>query len=173
MECGLSGCARGNRFLLMAEEIERKFLLKEGVALGEALSSARLAQGYVDATKASVRVRIKGDECFLTLKTARKGQHRLEFEYPIPKEDGLEMLKELCNEPLIDKTRSLVEYEGHTWEVDTFHGENEGLVVAEIETEVVGQDIPLPPWVGKEVTDERRYSNASLSRHPFCDWVKE
>ncbi len=154
----------------MGVEIERKFLLKEGVAVGEAKSSDRLAQGYVDASRASVRLRIKGDECFLTIKSAKKGQSRSEYEYLIPKADGLEMMEEMCGKPLIDKTRSLVEHEGHTWEVDTFHGENEGLVVAEIEFEEEGQEISLPEWVGKEVTDERKYSNASLAKKPFREW---
>jgi CYTH domain-containing protein len=154
-------------------EIERKFLLigeswREQV-VGE---PKRLSQGYLcaDAEK-SVRVRIAGDYATLTVKGSRNGISRLEMQYTIPVADAERMLA-LCAPPLIDKTRHIVMHDGMKWEVDIFHGENEGLRVAEVELESEDQAISLPEWAGQEVSEDSRYYNSQLSREPFSRWAK-
>lgn len=153
----------------MAIEIERKFLVNSTTHLHNATSFA-LRQGYVSITPEAVtRVRIKGDQGFLTIKGKTQGITRAEFEYPIPVEDAQQMLDQLCPN-IVSKTRFLVEHQGHTWEVDVFDGDNEGLVVAEIELESQEQAFERPAWVGQEVSDDVRYFNAYLSRHPYTSW---
>jgi CYTH domain-containing protein len=152
-------------------EIERKFLL-----IGESWRSQvvgepkRLSQGYLcaDAGK-SVRVRLAGDYATLTVKGSRNGITRLEMQYAIPAADAERMLA-LCQPPLIDKTRHIVMHDGMKWEVDIFHGENEGLRVAEIELESEDQPISLPEWAGEEVSHDPRYYNSQLARKPFRQW---
>ena len=154
-------------------EIERKFLL-----VGESWRSQvvgepkRLSQGYLCAdTEKSVRVRIAGDFATLTVKGSRNGITRLEMQYTIPVADAERML-ELCITPLIDKTRHIIMHGGMKWEVDIFHGENEGLRVAEVELESEDQSISLPEWVGQEVSEDSRYYNSQLSREPYSRWGK-
>ena len=154
----------------MAIEIERKFLVNEK-PFHLAKKSFRIRQGYiVNAQKQVIRVREKGDDYFLTIKGNTIGISRLEFEYPIPKEDAEELLKHFCKKTLIDKTRHYVEFKGHTWEVDEFHGDNNGLVVAEIELDSEDEKFEIPDWVGAEVTPDERYYNMNLATHPFKDW---
>ena len=154
-------------------EIERKFLL-----VGESWRSQvvgepkRLSQGYLCAdTDKSVRVRIAGDYATLTVKGSRNGITRLEMQYAIPVADA-ERMPAFCPRSLIDKTRHIVMHEGMKWEVDIFHGENEGLRVAEIELESEDQPISLPEWAGEEVSSDPRYYNSQLAREPFCSWSK-
>jgi|SRR5208282_4575161 len=154
----------------MGIEIERKFLVdaSEWEAAG---AGTRIVQGYLSsATGRVVRVRLQGDDARLTVKGATVGLTRPEYEYPIPAEEAREMLESLCERPLIDKTRYLEAYAGRTWEIDVFHGDNEGLVVAEIELEDEGAKVELPPWVSKEVSADRRYSNSSLAKRPWPTW---
>jgi CYTH domain-containing protein len=128
-------------------------------------------QGYLSSTKKlTVRVRIAGDKAFLTIKGETSGISRMEYEYPIPVEDARVMLAELCEQPIIEKKRYTINYQGFVWEVDEFFGENEGLLVAEIELEAEGQEFEKPPWVGMEVSSDRRYCNASLVKNPFSGW---
>lgn len=153
----------------MAVEIERKFLVT-GTEY-RAGRAERIVQGYICSTAEKVvRVRKKGDEAFLTLKDATVGFARHEFEYRIPAPDAEVMLTEMCEQPLIDKTRWTLDHEGHLWEVDEFHGDNQGLVVAEIELENADETFTLPPWVGQEVTGDAKYYNARLYTHPYKNW---
>ena len=115
-----------------------------------------------------IRVREKGDDYFLTVKGNNIGISRLEFDFPISKEDAEELLKHFCKTTMIDKTRHYVENHGHTWEVDEFHGDNTGLVVAEIEAE--DEQFERPDWVGEEVTSHERYYNMNLAINPFKNW---
>lgn len=152
----------------MAIEIERKFLLTNDNWREQISQSTRIAQGYL-ATDPTVRVRVKGNAGFLTIKgKSTDGISRAEFEYPIPAADALELLK-LCPN-VLDKTRHLVEYAGFVWEIDEFHGENAGLIVAEIELPAVDTAFEKPDWVGTEVTGDVRYYNSMLSRIPYLKW---
>ncbi|WP_410499802.1 CYTH domain-containing protein [Chitinibacter sp. S2-10] len=153
----------------MAIEIERKFLLLNEGWRAQVRQSTRIAQGYLNADpERTVRVRIKGDTGFLTIKSKNEGISRLEFEYPIPIADALEMLK-LCPN-VLDKTRHLVEIDGHTFEIDEFHGLNDGLIVAEIELESETASYPQPDWLGAEVSGDARYYNSALSKKPYSSW---
>ena len=152
----------------MAIEIERKFLV-EGDFLPEAVSSTRIVQGYIcSAPGRTVRVRVRGGEGYLTIKgpSDEKGLSRLEFEWKISLEEA-ERLLELCEPGTIDKVRYLVPKGAHTWEVDVFHGANEGLVLAEIELKAEEDFFERPAWLGKEVTGDRRYYNSMLTKYPF------
>lgn len=153
----------------MATEIERKFIVI-GDTWSHGATGIRMAQGYlaIDPER-TVRVRLAGDEAWLTIKGPTRGISRSEFEYPIPAEDARSLL-ELCLPTVIDKTRHRVPHAGHLWEVDVFHGENEGLVIAEVELADESITPDLPPWVGEEVSHDRRYSNSNLSRRPFSSF---
>ncbi|KOR34350.1 MULTISPECIES: CYTH domain-containing protein [Planktothricoides] len=155
----------------MAIEIERKFLVKsdEWRSLG---SGELYAQGYIanEAGK-TVRVRIVGDRGYLTIKGPGKmGGARPEFEYPIPIKDAQEMIETLCNQPVIEKTRYKISLGELIWEVDEFHGNNQGLILAEVELNSEDQEITIPDWIGAEVTSDRRYFNAYLAEHPYQEW---
>jgi adenylate cyclase len=153
----------------MAKEIERKFLVEgEGWRTGR---GTLYRQGYLNRAKErTVRVRMVADKGYLTVKGITVGASRLEFEYEIPVKDVDMMLTELCAKPLIEKRRYAVEYEGLTWEIDEFMGENEGLVVAEVELQEEEQVFERPPWLGEEVTGDPRYFNSNLSRKPYKEW---
>jgi CYTH domain-containing protein len=117
-----------------------------------------------------VRVRIKGDKAYLTIKNATIGFARNEYEYEIPVADAEAMLKNTCQQPIIDKTRYVLEYKGFIWEVDEFHGDNEGLVVAEIELDSREATFDHPDFIGEEVTGDARYYNACLFKNPYKMW---
>ncbi len=157
----------------MGTEIERKFLVAprnwEDLADGIVIR-----QGYLPTRdNRVVRVRFAGTAAFLTLKGPDGPGGRLEYEYAIPGADAEEILIHLCEKPIIEKTRYPIEFGGLVWEVDVFHSDNEGLVVAEVELESVGQEVPLPPWVTHEVTGDQKYSNASLVKNPYVKWKGE
>lgn len=155
----------------MATEIERKFLIRDDRWRQQADAGQRIAQGYlIGARDASVRVRIEGDQANLNIKSATLGIYRQEYEYPIPLEDAREMLDNLCEKPVIDKVRYHVSHAGHLWEIDVFEGENAGLVVAEIELDSEDEAFEQPDWLGEEVSDDVRYYNVSLVKHPYKDW---
>jgi CYTH domain-containing protein len=116
-----------------------------------------------------VRIRIAGDEAFLTIKGPVSGISRAEFEYPIPLEDARHLLK-LCEGPIIQKHRFAILHQGHCWEVDEFEGANSGLIVAEIELKNPEETVPHPDWLGKEVTGDPRYYNSNLTNHPYSQW---
>ena len=153
-------------------EIERKFLVKDNSFIDEAYKKSHIVQGYIcsDAER-SVRVRIRDDEGFLTIKSAtnERGWSRYEFEKPISVSDAEELMK-LCLPESIDKVRHYVKAGNHTWEVDVFHGENEGLTVAEIELESEDDVFELPVWVGQEVSGIAKYYNSMLAKHSFSRW---
>jgi CYTH domain-containing protein len=151
-------------------EIERKFLVtSDAWRIGAEGKIYR--QGYLSLdVDRTVRVRVAGDQGFLTVKGRSVGASRAEYEYPIPVAHAEEMLDRLCLRPLIEKTRYRVAHEGLVWEVDAFAGENAGLVVAEVELEAEDQVVALPPWVGREVTSDPRYANGSLVQRPFATW---
>jgi CYTH domain-containing protein len=156
----------------MGKEIERKFLVC-GDAWREAEGTA-YRQGYLSSVKErTVRVRTIDDKGYLTIKGISVGATRSEFEYEIPLRDAEELLDTLCEKPLIEKNRHKLEYQGLVWEVDEFFGENQGLVVAEVELQSEDQVFARPAWVGKEVTDDRRYFNANLIKYPFSRWAPE
>lgn len=157
----------------MAQEIERKFLIA-GDYKSEAYASVRITQGYLSRVpERVVRVRIKGDKGFITIKgkTNDTGLSRFEWEKEIPLADAQSLLK-LAEPGVIDKTRHLIKNTDgrHIWEVDEFHGDNEGLVMAEIELESENDLFDKPSWLGKEVTGDKRYYNAYLSENPYKTW---
>lgn len=155
----------------MATEIERKFLLRDSSWKTFADEGMQYSQGYlVGSQLASVRVRIQGERAFLNIKSATIDITRQEFEYEIPLADAMEMLETLCEKPLIDKIRYHVKTENHVWEIDVFSGDNEGLIVAEIELNDKDEFFEKPNWLGAEVSDDARYYNVNLVKHPFKDW---
>ncbi|MBR2867202.1 MAG: CYTH domain-containing protein [Alistipes sp.] len=157
----------------MAQEIERKFLV-----VGEykelAHSSSRLVQGYIASGRRTVRVRVSDDGAWLTIKGPSRdgGLSRYEWEKEIDACEAFELLQ-LAEGALIDKRRWLVEYEGHTFEVDEFAGDNEGLTIAEVELSSVDEAFERPAWLGREVTGERRFYNSHLRAHPYSEWSDE
>lgn len=154
----------------MGVEIERKFLVRDErwKAMGQGVL---LRQGYLSsAPDRIVRVRIEGESAVLTIKGRSTGMTRGEWEYPIPVEDAQAFLDNLCERPIIEKYRYRIPFSGMTWEVDEFLGENVGLVVAEIELESEEQAFAKPDWIGEEVTQDARYFNANLLRHPYSKW---
>ena len=154
----------------MALEIERKYLI-DLEKIGTLENGIRIKQGYLSTNKdAVVRVRVKNDKAYLTIKGSNSGIARLEYEYEIPLNEANEMLEELCQKPMIDKTRYLINHENHTWEVDIFYGDNEGLVVAEVELSSEDEHVNLPLWIKEEVSHDDRYFNSNLMKHPFKDW---
>jgi adenylate cyclase len=154
----------------MAKEIERKFLVV-GDAWRAGAKGKRYRQGYLSTHKErTVRVRIAGEQAFLTIKGLTVGTARAEFEYPIPMQDAAEMLDGLCEKPIIDKIRYKVEHQGLTWEIDEFEGVNKGLIVAEVELPSEDAAFAKPSWAGEDVSSDRRYFNSNLIAKPFTTW---
>jgi CYTH domain-containing protein len=152
----------------MAKEIERKFLVKEGFWRNQ--KGTQYRQGYLNSVKERVvRVRTIDDKGYLTVKGLTVGASRLEFEYEIPRQDADQLL-DICEKPLIEKTRFKVVEAGFVWEIDEFFGENQGLIVAEVELESEDQEFPRPAWVGEEVTGDPRYFNSNLIKNPYKTW---
>ena len=152
----------------MAKEIERKFLVKEET--WRQAKGTQYRQGYLNSAKERiVRVRTIDDKGYLTIKGLTVGASRMEFEYEIPRQDA-ETLLDICEKPLIEKNRYKVAHGGFVWEVDEFFGENQGLIVAEIELESEDQYFSKPDWVGKEVTGDPRYFNSNLIKNPYTTW---
>lgn len=150
----------------MAKEIERKFLVSDDSYKLMASESHRIAQGYISRRKeGTVRVRILDDEAFLTVKGKNYGISRNEWEYPIPVEDAREMFRDVCEDPILEKTRWIVPYEGLIWEVDEFRGALAPLVMAEVELPSADTPVSLPPFVGREVSGDPAYYNSNLIRN--------
>jgi len=155
----------------MANEIERKFLVKNDLWRDAVVSASRMKQGYLTSKgNASVRIRIANDKAFLNIKSATLGIRRLEFEYEIPLTDADEMLAAVAEQPFIDKTRYKVKCGGHIWELDVFEGENLGLIVAEVELASEDESFEVPPWSGEEVSEDPRYYNVNLVKEPYSLW---
>jgi len=154
----------------MAIEIERKFLVKNNQYKTSA-DSALFRQGYLSIkTERTVRVRSYNGKGFLTIKGKTKSFSREEYEYDIPVQDAERMLDNLCIQPIIEKVRYFITYEGCKWVVDEFLGENIGLVVAEIELESEQQTFEKPEWIGNDVTSDSRYFNSNLVNNPYKEW---
>ena len=153
-------------------EIERKFLVKKGGAYKRsAFSSSRIKQGYIPADGATVRIRVRDDKAYLTIKarSVNGGMTRYEFEKEITTDEA-EHLLQLCEPGIIDKRRYLIPYEGHTYEVDEFYGDNEGLVMAEVELQHSDETFARPPFLGPEVTGDHRFYNKQMRANPFKNW---
>ena len=160
----------GDGCFFMAKEIERKFLIDKSILI-ELKDGFHISQGYIETTtKSVVRARIKNDLAFLTLKGETKGMTCSEFEYEIPVQDAKEIISELCQGNTVDKTRYEIKHGQHLWEVDVFHGENEGLVIAEVELSDESESVEFPEWVVEEVTGQQKYFNSSLLKTPFLKW---
>jgi CYTH domain-containing protein len=157
----------------LGTEIERKFLVSSG-EWREGAKATAIRQGYLHAGPSHVvRVRTYGERAFLTIKSGGAGMSRLEFEYEVPVADASVMLDTLCRRPLIEKTRFAVDVDGTAWVVDVFFGDNDGLVLAEVELDSEAQQVALPPWAGVEVTGDPRYFNAALAERPYATWPEE
>ena len=156
-------------------EIERKFLVKGNAYKKQARAARHILQGYICSEKGrTVRVRLRDDEAFLTIKgpSPDGGLSRYEFETSINGHEAMQLLK-LCEPGIIDKTRYLVDCGSHTFEVDEFHGDNDGLVIAEVELKAPDEDYQRPDFLGEEVTGDRRYYNSHLRRNPYRLWKDE
>ncbi|MBS9777334.1 MAG: CYTH domain-containing protein [Gammaproteobacteria bacterium] len=158
----------------MSVEIERKYLIKNDSWRNHIKEDQHITQGYIKSEDATVRIRCYKDDnkAVITVKGKRDGISRLEFEYDIPYDDAREMQENLCQTRLVEKTRHLIDYQGMLWELDEFHGDNEGLFVAEIELTNEHQEFELPEWAGDDVSFESRYRNSRLCITPYKDWDK-
>ncbi len=158
----------------MAIEIEHKFLLANDSWRKHVSRSVEYRQGYLSSqSTSSIRVRTSDDHAWLNIKTATIGTHRHEYEYEIPMADANEILNNLCSLPLIEKTRHFVTDDGNLWEIDEFEGDNQGLIVAEIELDETGQSFSKPSWLGREVTGDLRYYNNNLVIQPYSEWRED
>lgn len=155
----------------MAQEIEKKFLVA-GEFKESAKKATRITQGYLSSVpERTVRVRVKGEKGYITVKGIGNdsGASRFEWEKEIPVEDVRDLLK-ICESGVIDKTRYLVDCDGHTFEVDEFYGDNDGLVVAEVELSDENEAFTRPSWLGEEVTGDKKYYNSMLMKNPYKNW---
>ena len=156
----------------MAIEIERKFLPKNDGWRGLGVGTV-YRQGFLSTVKERVvRVRIAGDKATLTIKGANNGITRAEYEYEIPMADAEALLSNLCEKPIIEKTRYVIKHEENILEVDEFEGDNKGLFVAEVELNEAEQTFTTPDWVGEDVSADDSYFNSNLIKHPYSQWTK-
>ncbi|MGD9899911.1 MAG: CYTH domain-containing protein [Calditrichaceae bacterium] len=154
----------------MGIEIERKFLVRNDSWRG-AYSGEKYRQGYLSThLNRTTRVRVAGEKAFITIKGRNNGLTRREFEFEIPKDEAEEILRTLCEQPILEKTRYSIDYKGMAWVIDEFEGENEGLILAEIELTHENQVIHFPDWIGEEVSSDVRYYNSNLVSNPFKNW---
>jgi adenylate cyclase len=156
----------------MATETERKFLLKDD-SWNTGVVGTEYKQGYlVSSPERTARIRIAGETGYITIKGPgiEGSLARPEYEYEIPLADAEEMFTNLCEPEKIEKTRYKIPFENHVWEVDVFHGTNEGLIMAEVELVDEHEEVILPPWIGNEVSDDPRYFNSKLAKNPFTTW---
>ena len=158
----------------MATEIEHKYLVINDSYMQGYSQRKYLRQGYLTTQPAcTLRVRITDTQSYITIKGENKGASRAEYEFEIDTATAQSMLDTMCHTPIIEKHRYLYEYKGHRWEIDHFYGENEGLVVAEIELSDENETYELPPFVGRNVTGIARYYNSCLSQRPYTTWDDE
>ena len=156
----------------MAIEIEHKFLMAGNDWREHATRSVKYRQGYLSSqATSSIRVRISDECAWLNIKSATVGTHRHEYEYEIPLLDANEIINMLCRKPIIEKIRHFVTDDGNTWEIDEFEGDNQGLIIAEIELSEIGKTFSKPHWIGDEVTSDLRYYNNNLAKHPYSEWI--
>ncbi|MEN8212793.1 MAG: CYTH domain-containing protein [Pseudomonadota bacterium] len=155
----------------MAQEIELKFLVRDDSWRDSVSEEIHMRQGFLcDGFERSVRVRSENDKAFLNIKRSDDGIHRLEYEYQIPLREAQQLLEQVALQPLVEKVRYLVPAGDHEWEIDVFSGENQGLVIAEIELPSIDTDFDRPSWLGEEVSDDFRYYNVSLREMPYSKW---
>lgn len=155
----------------MGIEIERKFLLRDDTWRGQVEQSTRMRQGYLQRDEGSaIRVRISGDFAHINIKHTEDGINRLEYEYGIPVADAQEILDRIAMPQQIEKTRHEIRIGKHLWEIDEFHGDNKGLIVAEIELTHMDEPFEKPTWLGEEVSQDRRYFNSNLIVNPYNSW---
>ena len=159
----------------MAREIERKFLVTGDAWRDQVIQQTRFVQGYLNSIeetscKSSVRIRIEGTQANINIKSLEIGLSRDEYEYPISLGDAENMLKKLTVGPIIEKTRYLVPAAIGVWEIDEFFGDNAGLIIAELELPDERTPVTVPDWIGREVTDDLKYYNVSLSKNPYSQW---
>ena len=155
----------------MATEIERKFLVLNQDWQEYTKSELHIIQAYLATNEfSSTRIRIQGDKANINIKSATLGISRTEFEYAIPVIDAQLMIDELCVKPVITKKRYMVKHMQHIWEIDVFSGDNEGLIVAEIELSSPDEAFEKPSWLGKEVSHDKRYYNVCLVENPYKTW---
>ncbi len=159
----------------MGIEIERKFLLKNDDWKQQVSQTYIIKQGYLQSgldpsQKSSVRIRISNKQADINIKSVDLTMVRQEFEYSIPLHDAEQMIATLCDDIVVTKTRYYVPYASHLWEVDVFDGDNTGLQMAEIELSHIDEKFDVPDWIGDEVTDDERYYNIYLLKHPFKLW---
>jgi CYTH domain-containing protein len=153
-------------------EIERKFLLKPGYEWHPESKGTSIKQGYLSVDhECVIRVRIAGENAFLTIKGKVSGISRIEFEYEIPKSEAEDLMK-MCLNSVVEKTRYKIPTGNLVWEVDVFEGANRGLVIAEIELQHEEQELTKPEWIGREVSFDKRYFNSYLSQNPYSEWMK-
>ena len=156
----------------MAQEIERKFLV-DAARLGPLQDGVDIQQGFIPTRGLTVvRARLAAGRAWLTLKGGNDGATRTEFEYEIPPSDARQVIAEMCDGRVIAKTRYSRQYGNHLWEIDVFHGDNSGLVIAEVELRHEQEAIQLPDWIVGEVTGDIRYYNVNLLAHPYCKWAR-
>jgi len=157
----------------MATEIERKFLVLNEDWQVHINAELQIVQGYLATNEfSSTRIRIQNDKANINIKSATLGITRTEFEYAIPVDDARLMLDDLCVKPVIEKTRFTVEHMNHTWEIDVFSGDNQGLIVAEIELSSPDEAFEKPSWLGEEVSNDARYYNVCLVKTPYKTWTR-
>ena len=157
----------------MPVEIERKYLVNADL-LPDLGKGTELKQGYMPSAPGNVvRVRTADDIAYLTIKGKTEGYSRLEYEYEIPFNEALEILENLCEKPVVEKTRYIVEHKGYKWELDVFHAGNKGLLLAEIELSSEEEQFEIPEWIGREVSDLKEYRNNFLAKHPYTTWENE
>ncbi len=160
------------KLIQMGLEIGKKFLIKADTWRAGVHTAIEIKQGYLNSeVERIVRVRIFGDKGFLTIKGKNENLTRKEFEYNIPLNEAYSLLG-LCEKPLIEKTRHLYLHHGNNWEIDVFKGENEGLIIAEIELSSEDQEFKIPKWIGEEISTDSKYYNSSLIANPFVNWGK-
>jgi len=158
---------------MTGKEIERKFLVS-GDAWRKGAQGTFYRQGYLVASDArAVRVRVAGEKAYLTIKGRKTGLSCPEYEYPMAVAEAKDVLERICLRPFIEKVRYVLDFKGMNWEIDEFTGENEGLVLAEVELAQEHQMIELPAWVGREVSLDPKYWNVNLMKHPYCRWSPE
>jgi adenylate cyclase len=155
----------------MPLEIERKFLVVNEKWKDNVISQTPIKQGYLATnSRVSMRVRITGEQANLNIKGSTIGISRREYEYPIPLDEAQELLAHLVSGAVIEKVRYKVKCGEHVWDLDQFLGANQGLVVAEVELSHENEHFEMPEWAGEDVSNEKRYYNASLVNHPYCNW---
>ena len=155
----------------MAKEIERKFLVINDQWQENIQRQSHYLQGYLaNSSTSSIRIRISDDKANLNIKSATLDITRDEYDYEIPLSEAKEMLENLCEKPILEKTRYFVQHHGHVWEIDVFSRDNEGLVVAEIELASADEEFIKPRWLGDDVSDDPRYYNVCLVKYPFNRW---